>query len=132
MKWLLLLVLPIVAQMDSMVIFHHEPAVEALLESKVTGTERISTKVHGYRVQVYSSSDVQSGQVQAFQVEHMLREIGIDEPIYVQFKAPFWKVRLGDFTTIAEAEQLRDELLRLFPEWTGEVNVIRDDINRLQ
>lgn len=128
MKWLLLLILPIVAEMEPMAVFHHEPQVEKLLENKILGVERQVTTIQGYRVQVYSSTDVQTGQIQAYAVERQVRESGMGVATYVQFNAPFWKVRLGDFRTMQEAETLRKEVLRLFPEWEGMVNVIRDEV----
>ena len=86
----------------------------------------------GYRVQVYSGNRQQTAKAEAFRIEKLIQESGLGVETYVLYNPPFWKVRLGNFRTQAEAQQLRDEVVRLLPSLQGDTYVVRDQIQLIQ
>ncbi len=105
-----------------------DSSIHRLLQDKIAGTERQLIQVQGYRVQVFSSNHQQLAKSQAFDIEKQLNESGLAVPVYVQYNAPFWKVRLGNFRTQDEAQLLKAEIVRAFPELQADTYIVRDQI----
>lgn len=83
---------------------------------------------HGYRVQVFSSNVQRTAKEEAFSIERRLREAFPETGIYVSYSSPFWKVRVGDFNSSAQAKEFTDELLALFPRLKSTTYTVRDRI----
>ena len=69
----------------------------------VTDTSQIEQPqyIQGFRVQVFASPDRQT----ALEVRHRA-ELFLEEDVYLEFEAPYYKVRVGDCLSFAEAETL--------------------------
>lgn len=103
--------------------------IEHLIADHIAGvTERGTTNIQGYRVQVFSSNQQQTAKQEAFDIEKKMEEAFPSIPIYVQYTPPFWKVRIGNFREMEEATFLRNEILSKFPKMQGEVYPVRDQI----
>jgi cell division protein FtsN len=93
------------------------------LEAWVKGYEGQSEekKVNGFRVQLVSTREEEEARL--IRSEALL---DLDQPVYLSYDNPYYKVRVGDFTTRSQAERYKEELaLRGFPDaW-----VIRTIIN---
>lgn len=128
-KLLLLIVLniPIVENMKNVVIYQ-DTAISQLIEDKINGTERQQTEISGYRVQIFSSNNQQTAKNQAFNLEKRINDEAPNLETYVQYNPPFWKVRIGNYRTQAEAQTMRQELLKIFPDLQGDIYVVRDQI----
>ena len=109
------------------VIFHQDSRIEQLFIDR----QLISTgeEVSGFRVQVFSSNIQQTARSEAFRIKALVEERFPDVGVYESFSAPSWRVRVGDFRTRAEAEELRTELRRAFPELQREMFITPDIIN---
>ena len=114
------------------VVVHQDSAIVNLLNDKISGRERKPVEVQGYRVQLYSSNRQQTAKVEAFELEKRLTDMKLDYPVYVLYNPPFWKVRVGDFTTSEEASEAREELIKLLPDIVGDIYVVRDKITIIQ
>ena len=111
---------------------HQDSVIHRLLNDKIAGIEHKETEAQGYRVQVYSSNNQQTAKNEAFDMEQRLSKLHIDQPIYVLYNAPFWKVRVGDLRSQDDATVLRDELVKLLPDITGDIYVVRDKITIIE
>jgi len=108
---------------------HQDKRIELLLASKRSvGSTRGVNTTSGYRVQVFSSNTQRTAKNEAFQIEKQIREEFPEQPIYVNYTSPFWKVRVGDFRTHAEAQTFRAELIEAFPHMRSEIYTVRDQI----
>jgi hypothetical protein len=90
---------------------------------------RSNGKLVGYRVQVYSESNQRVAKGEARQRE---RAVGSRFPslaTYVAYASPYWRLRVGDFKTQAEAEKYASDIRKAFPAYAREVRVVRDRIN---
>lgn len=48
---------------------------------------------------------------------------------YVQFNSPYWRVKVGDFRSRAEAEAAIEDMRRAFPYMSAQLRLVRDHIN---
>lgn len=112
-----------------MVIIRQDPRIEDMIQGKIQGRqERCTTHIQGYRVQVFSSNTQRTAKSEAFKVEKKVKQDFSDINVYVLYQPPFWKVRLGNFRTQEEAEILRDDLLKTYPNMQGDIYIVKDII----
>lgn len=81
----------------------------------------------GYRIQIYDSNS--RGARNEAQGRKNAVETRSKMNAYVTFDSPYWRVRVGDFHTRAEAEHALSELRRLFPGSSASFRIVRDRIN---
>jgi hypothetical protein len=111
------------------VIIHQDKRIENLINQKQSAkADREAIMGNGYRVQVFSSNEQRTGKTEAFKIEREIREAFPNTGVYVNYNSPFWKVRVGDFNTIDEAQAFRSKLLEVFPELRSQTYVVRDQI----
>ncbi len=84
----------------------------------------------GFRIQVYSSGGSKVGgkaiaNSRAATVKSELPEAST----YVSYKAPYWRMRVGDFLTREDALVVMEQLKAVFPEFAKDMIVVRDRIN---
>ncbi|NCC98536.1 MAG: SPOR domain-containing protein [Bacteroidia bacterium] len=89
--------------------------------------ENNAISVSGYRVQLYSGNNPQSSKQEAFKLEKELTEFYPEMRSYVTYNAPFWKVRIGDFTSYYEALLFSRRLKVDFTRFENEIYVMKED-----
>ncbi|PJJ76682.1 sporulation related protein [Thermoflavifilum aggregans] len=95
------------------------PAVEWIQDSALTRLVNVYRQYHfyanrfhkGYRVQVISTDD----RDRANQVRALLLQRFPQYRAYLQYHAPYFRVRVGDFLNQEDAIPLRDSLREIFP-----------------
>ena len=97
------------------------PSEDAMTEEKA--------KVVGYRVQVYSDNNQRTGKSQAQSRQQKILEQFPDMKVYVIYTSPTWRVRVGDFKLMGEAEYVMHELKEAFPAYAREMMIVKDNIN---
>ena len=108
---------------------YQDKRIESLIVGKrVVNTMQAQSVSSGYRVQVYSSNTQRSAKNDAFRIERQIKEEFPFESVYVNYKSPFWKVRVGDFRTQREAQALRSQLIEKFPNMRSEIYIVREQI----
>ena len=112
-------------------IVHQDSAITRLIQERVFEMEHKTIEMAGFRVQIYSSNRQQEAKSEALLLEKDLKG-RIDVPVYVSYNPPFWKVRLGDFKTQAEAQEYKNIFLKEHPELVGETYIVRDQIQVIQ
>lgn len=102
-----------------------------LIAMKIAGLDierDASQPIMGYRVQIYSSSQQRTARSAAYQLQARVRASGIDAQTHIIYNQPYWKVRLGDFRTKAEAQLLREQVNKLMPDLQEDTYIVRDNI----
>jgi hypothetical protein len=80
--------------------------------------------IPGYRIQIFFDSGINSSD-RARQAREEFLALYPDMPAYVSWKAPNYRVRVGDFRSRLEAEKVLQSILIGYPNaW-----VIKDEIN---
>jgi hypothetical protein len=101
-----------------------------LLDEAINGKHEM-VEIDGFRVQIYSSNRQQTAKGEALDLEEKLKN-AINQPVYVQYLPPFWKVRLGDFRTYEEAREYKQQFVQTYPDLMGDTYIVRDKILVLQ
>jgi hypothetical protein len=102
--------------------------IEQLVESKKNGGNS-KQSASGYRVQVFSSNVQRTAKSDAFRIEKQIHEEFPSQAVYVNYISPFWKVRVGDFRTQAQAQSFRSLLISSFPQMRSEIYLVREQIS---
>lgn len=114
--------------------FHHDSRIETVVSQNSPATMSNATASQaptvGFRVQVYSSNRQRVAKDEALRLETQLTEAFPTVGVYVSYTSPFWRVRLGNFTTTEEARVFTDELLRRFPNLRSATYTVRERIIR--
>lgn len=88
-----------------------------------------STTRTGYRVQIFDDNNPRTARSLA---ESANRRVQADFPelrSYLSFNSPYWRVKVGDFRTRAEAEAAMAEIRQAMPDLKPYLRVMRDKIN---
>ena len=117
----------IMAQEEGVVILHQDSIMETLLVKKEVTEKNNAITAVGYRVQVYSNNNSRKAKSEAFELETKLLEQFPDVKCYVSYSAPFWKVRLGDFSNYAEAVVFAQRVKNELPKLANEIIVIKEN-----
>ena len=68
----------------------------------------------GYRLQVFFSSS-REARTEALQIQKRFRIQYPEVGVYVEYKAPYWRVQIGDFKTKAEVVRWQKTLIDKYP-----------------
>lgn len=121
-------ILSIVNDMQERVLVVQDSSITRLMLDRQNGIERQQVEVQGYRVQVFSSNNQQTGKTEAFRVQKLIEDSELEVDVYVLYNPPFWKVRLGNFRTLEQAQKFKEEVVRRLPELQGDTYTVRDNI----
>ena len=91
--------------------------------------EPVNRIVSGYRVQVFSDNNSRRAKAEARSMAGNISEKFPQYRTYVIYNSPFWRLRVGDFETIEEANDAATEIKVAFPSYRKEVRVVRDRVN---
>lgn len=113
-------------------------SVESTGEAEVTDTEDEAApavqasprrKTVGYRVQVYADNNARMAKGEARNRERAVGNMFPAYATYVNYAAPYWRLRVGDFRNQGDAEKAAAEIRGAFPRYAKEVRVVRDRVN---
>ena len=83
-----------------------------ILVNKRSSMLTSSGQYKGFRLQVISTNDREK----AFGIKSDLMNRYPEEKAYVMFQSPYFKVRIGNFIKIEDANKFRKNLNKLFPQ----------------
>lgn len=97
---------------DGVVNIHKDERIEGMKSFVRAGEESIDgVLIDGYRVMIYFDQDKTKSEQQKAHFISLYNE----HPAYVDYVAPNYRVRVGNFRTQLEAEKLKQEILAMFP-----------------
>lgn len=86
--------------------------------------------VPGYRIQVFSGNNQRKSKDEADSKKRQIDQV-YSVSTYVTFMAPFWRLRVGDYTTYEEAYSMMYKLIESFPSFKKEIHITREDVRVL-
>ena len=107
---------------------HQDKRIDQLLANKKHLSSQDLAMTNGFRIQVFSSNVQRTAKNEAFKIERQIKDEFPDQAVYVNYTSPFWKVRVGDFRTQAEAQRVRSQLKEAFPNLKSEIYIVREQI----
>jgi len=92
--------------------------------------EATASTSSGYRVQVFLDNNPRTAKATARRKASAISSRFPEMRTYITYNSPYWRLRVGDFRSHAEASEAAAELRSAFPGSAKEVRVVRDRINR--
>ncbi len=123
---LIIVSISVSAQSDTNgVVVHKDPRIDLLVKKHIEINE-INTRearrfVQGFRILVMNTNDRDKATNAKAKVYEEFPEL----KAYLQWQAPFYKLKVGDFKTRPEADEYLEHMKRIFPSG---VYVVRDVI----
>lgn len=97
------------------------------ISSSATTRSTRASSATGYRIQAYTANNAQTARSNA---TSRARAIAMKFPqyrTYITYKAPSWRLRIGDFTTQQAAQTALNSMKKAFPGYA--LTIVRDRIN---
>ena len=94
-----------------------------------TAQQTIEDRGVGFRIQAYTDNNPKTAKAA---VQQRAREIAMKFPqyrSYISYKAPSWRLRIGDFKTQREAQAALQRIKSIYPKFAREMVIVRDRIN---
>lgn len=94
-----------------------------------TSQQTIESRGVGYRIQAYSDNNHKTAKAAA---QQRARDIAMKFPqyrSYISYKAPSWRLRIGDFKTQREAQAALQRIKSVYPKFAREMVIVKDRIN---
>ena len=94
-----------------------------------TSQQTIESHGVGYRIQAYSDNNHNTAKAAA---QQRARDIAMKFPqyrSYITYKAPSWRLRIGDFKTRGEAQAALQRIKSVYPKYGREMVIVKDHIN---
>ena len=94
-----------------------------------TSQQTIESRGVGFRIQAYTDNNPRTAKAAA---QRRARDIAMKFPqyrSYISYKAPAWRLRIGDFKTQREAKAALQRIKSVYPKFAREMVIVRDRIN---
>ena len=88
----------------------------------------INGRTGGYRIQIFADNNPRTAKNEARTRARNVASRFEQYPSYVEYKAPYWRTRIGNFRTHDEAQRAAAEIKEAFPGYSREIRVVRDRI----
>jgi len=85
-------------------------------------------EMSGWRVQVFAGNNQRLSKEEAFKKETDIKLTFPELATYLQYTAPFWRLRVGDCKTFKDANDVMTLLKRAFPAYGREMSIIKETI----
>lgn len=110
---------------------HQSESIKRLVGSpmpSIQGAENNVLTTAGYRIHVFSGNKQRASKDEAYNKEERIKAIYPEHVTYVIYNAPFWRLRVGNFRTYEEADELLRAMRREFPDFAKEMFIVREEI----
>jgi len=97
--------------------------------SNIQSRQEVEMRSYGYRLLVYQTNKSKNAKANA---QKRARDISVRFPqyrFYFNYKAPTWRLRMGDFADEESARRALKQMRQAFPMYSKEMTVIHDHIN---
>ncbi len=95
----------------------------------LSGEAAARQRLSGYRVQVFLDNNPSTAKSTARSRANAISSRFPELRTYVTYNSPYWRLRVGDFKSQAEAAAAAEDLRHAFPRSAKEIRVVRDNIN---
>lgn len=112
------------------VIIHQDDRIAALIDKQKpsTGNNQNFTVGKGYRIQIYSGNDQNRSKKEAFDRDAIFKRDFPELETFITFKSPFWRMRVGNFSSYEEAFKELRRIKEAYPQYGKETYIVKDDI----
>ena len=112
------------------VVLHQDSVLDVRL-SRNSGTLKVdkdgNIATQGYRIQLFSDNKRNSREEAELRSDVVAQDMP-QIPIYVTYLSPFWRLRVGHYRTLEEANAQMQQLKKKFPKYSVEMRIVKDEI----
>lgn len=83
-------------------------------------------KVNGFKIQVFSGNNNRQSKDEAQRKAQMVKGAFPSEEVTVSYNSPFWRVRVGNYVTREQANEVLVKMKKTFPSFGREMYVIEN------
>lgn len=85
-------------------------------------------RARGYKIQAFSGNNQRTSKDEAYRKQQLINNAYPEYETVVRFESPFWRLRVGNFETRAEAESVLDDMRKSFPSFGKEMYIVIDEV----
>ena len=85
-------------------------------------------KMRGYKIQAFSGNNQRTSKNEAIRKQGQINNAFPELETVVLFESPFWRLRVGNFATREEAQEVMEELRSTFPSFGKEMYIVVDEV----
>jgi hypothetical protein len=85
-------------------------------------------RIRGFKIQAFSGNDQRTSKNEAQRKQQLISNSYPEHETVVLFESPFWRLRIGNFETRGEAEEVMKEMVKSFPSFGKELYVVVDEV----
>lgn len=85
-------------------------------------------RIRGFKIQAFSGNDQRTSKNEAQRKQQLISNSYPEHETVVLFESPFWRLRIGNFETRGEAEEVMREMVKSFPSFGKEMYVVVDEV----
>jgi len=86
------------------------------------------TERQGYRIQVFMGNNPQKARAEGTSKRSAIQSAFPELPTYLLFESPNWRLLVGDFMTLEEANLVKQRLQKEFPQFGKEMFIVSEKI----
>jgi len=119
---------------EGRVVIHQSEEIKQLVGTRIDSENvdlingKTFLKTIGYRIQMYSGNLQQKSREEAESLQKKIAGQYPDITAYVEFDAPFWRLRIGDFRSFEEASMMLRILRSSYPQKKNEIYILESNI----
>ena len=91
------------------------------------GEERFY-RARGFKIQAFSGNNQRTSRNEATTKQNQISSTFPEHEAVVLFESPFWRLRVGNFESRAEAESVMQDLEKAFPSFGKEMYIVVDEV----
>lgn len=85
-------------------------------------------KTRGYKIQAFSGNNQRTSRNEAISKQNSINSAFPELETVILFESPFWRLRVGNFKTREEAEEVMSEMRSRFPSFGKEMYIVVDEV----
>ena len=85
-------------------------------------------RARGYKIQAFSGNNQRTSKNEAQRKQQIINNAYPDHETIVLFESPFWRLRVGNFLSRGEAEEVLREMVKSFPSFGKEMYIVVDEV----
>ena len=85
-------------------------------------------KMRGFKVQAFSGNNQRTSKNEATSKQQLINQAYPEHETVVTFDSPFWRLRVGNFKSREEANEVLKQMKESFPSFGKEMYVVVDEV----
>lgn len=85
-------------------------------------------RIRGFKIQAFSGNNQRTSKNEAIHKQGLINNAFPEHETVVLFDSPFWRLRVGNFESRTDAEEVLKEMVKSFPSFGKEMYIVVDEV----